>query len=41
LSGTNEVAVIDTRNRQLIKRISGVGEDPWGTHMVGTLNYCH
>lgn len=41
LSGTNEVAVIDTRNRKLIKRIAGVGEDPWGAHMVGALNYCH
>ena len=41
LSGTNEVAVIDTRSRQLITRISGVGEDPWGAHMVGAINYCH
>ena len=41
LSGTNEVAVIDTRTRKLIKRIRGVGQEPWGTHMVGALNYCH
>ncbi len=41
LSGTNEVAVIDTRKRKLIKKISGVGKEPWGTFMVGSLNYCH
>lgn len=41
LSGTNEVAVIDTRSRKLVKRIAGVGKDPWGAHMVGALNYCH
>lgn len=41
LSGTDEVAVIDTHERKLIKRISGVGDDPWGAHMVGALNYCH
>ncbi len=41
LSGTNEVAVIDTRTRKLIGRIKGVGKEPWGAHMVGSLNYCH
>lgn len=41
LSGTNEVAVIDVKNRELITKISGIGEEPWGAHMVGALNYCH
>ncbi len=41
LSGCNQVAVIDTRARKIVKRISGVGEEPWGAHMVGALNYCH
>ncbi len=41
LSGTNEVAVIDTRRRKLVRRIANVGEEPWGAHMVGALNYCH
>jgi YVTN family beta-propeller protein len=41
LSGSDEVAVIDTRTRKLVKRIKGVGEEPWGAHMVGALNYCH
>ncbi len=41
LSGTNQVAVIDTRKRKLIKKISGVGKEPWGAFMVGSLNYCH
>ena len=41
LSGRNEVAVIDTRTRKLVKRIRNVGEEPWGSHMVGALNYCH
>ncbi|WP_038034988.1 YncE family protein [Thermopetrobacter sp. TC1] len=41
LSGLDQVALIDTRTRRLIKRISGVGSEPWGAHMVGALNYCH
>ncbi len=41
LSGSNEVAVIDTRHRKLLKKIGGVGQEPWGAHMVGALNYCH
>lgn len=41
LSGSDEVAVIDIENRQLIDRIGGVGSEPWGAHMVGALNYCH
>lgn len=41
LSSTDEVAVIDTESRELIKRIDGVGDEPWGVHMSGALNYCH
>ncbi len=41
LSSTDEVAVIDMESRQLIKRISGVGDEPWGAHMTGAMNYCH
>ncbi len=41
ISSTNQVAVIDTRSRKLVKLIDGVGEEPWGTFMVGALNYCH
>jgi YVTN family beta-propeller protein len=41
LSGSDEVAVIDVRAREVIKRIGDVGDGPWGAHMVGALNYCH
>ncbi len=41
LSGTNEIAVIDTRHGTLLKKITNVGKEPWGAHMVGALNYCH
>lgn len=41
LSSTDQVAVIDARTRRLVKLIDGVGEEPWGTFMVGSLNYCH
>jgi YVTN family beta-propeller protein len=41
LSDTGQVAVIDARTRELIKTIDGVGDEPWGTMMVGALNYCH
>ncbi|NJO24250.1 MAG: hypothetical protein HC868_16730 [Sphingomonadales bacterium] len=41
LSSTDEVAVIDTESRTLIKRITDVGDEPWGAHMTGALNYCH
>jgi len=41
LSDINSVAVIDVRNQKLIKLISDVGEEPWGAHMVGAVNYCH
>ena len=41
LSDTDQVAVIDIRKRALTKTIDGVGDEPWGTMMTGTLNYCH
>ncbi len=41
LSGSNEVAVIDVEKMKIIKRIGEVGEEPWGVHMVGAINYCH
>ena len=41
LSSTDQVAVIDARSRRLVKLIEGVGDEPWGTFMVGSLNYCH
>jgi YVTN family beta-propeller protein len=41
LSDTDQVAVIDIRARALIKTIAGVGDEPWGTMMIGALNYCH
>ncbi len=41
VSSTNQVAVIDTRKRELVALIDDVGEEPWGAFMVGSLNYCH
>ncbi|MGI9510104.1 MAG: YncE family protein [Geminicoccaceae bacterium] len=41
LSSSDEVAVIDIASRELIKTIDGVGDEPWGAHMIGALNYCH
>jgi YVTN family beta-propeller protein len=41
LSDTDQVAVIDIRKRELARTIDGVGDEPWGTMMTGTLNYCH
>ncbi len=41
LSGSNQVAVIDTRSRTLLSMIEDVGEQPWGATMVGARNYCH
>jgi YVTN family beta-propeller protein len=41
LSGAGKVAVIDTRARKVLKLIDGVGEEPWGAHMTGAVNYCH
>ena len=41
LSEANQVAVIDVRERKLLKLIDGVGEEPWGATMVGAIGYCH
>ncbi|MCH7929143.1 MAG: hypothetical protein IIA01_01415 [Proteobacteria bacterium] len=41
LSGSDRVAVIDTRSRKLVTLIDDVGKEPWGATMVGALNYCH
>ena len=41
LSEADQVAVIDVRERKLIKMIDGVGEEPWGATMVGAIGYCH
>ncbi len=41
LSGSDQVAVIDVRERRLVKTIADVGKEPWGATMVGALNYCH
>ena len=41
LSGSDRVAVIDTRSRKLLKMIEDVGGEPWGATMVGVRNYCH
>ncbi len=41
LSGRNAVAVIDTRDRKLVKYITNVGKEPWGASMTAALNYCH
>jgi YVTN family beta-propeller protein len=41
LSATDQVAVIDLRERALIGTIDGVGDEPWGVTMLGALNYCH
>lgn len=41
LSDTDQMAVIDVRRRELVKTIDDVGDEPWGVHMDGALNYCH
>ena len=41
LSGSDRVAVIDTRKRRVVAMIDGVGKEPWGAFMVGSINYCH
>ncbi len=41
LSGSDQVAVIDTRTRRLVKLIDDVGDGPWGATMAGAINYCH
>ena len=41
LSSSDQVAVIDTRTATLIGTIDDVGSEPWGSTMVGAVNYCH
>jgi YVTN family beta-propeller protein len=41
LSDSDAVAVIDVRGQKLLTMIEGVGDEPWGAHMVGAVNYCH
>ena len=41
LSGSNQVAVIDTQARQLAMIIEDVGHEPWGLTTARTNNYCH
>jgi YVTN family beta-propeller protein len=41
LSDVGQVAVIDVKARRLLKTIDGVGAEPWGAMMVGTIGYCH
>ena len=41
LSDAGTVAVIDVGAMVLTAMIDGVGEEPWGAHMVGAVNYCH
>ena len=41
LSSSDEVAVIDVAGRELVKTIGNVGDEPWGAHMTGAMNYCH
>ena len=41
LSDANTVAVIDVEAMTVIATIDGVGEEPWGAHMAGAVNYCH
>ncbi len=41
LSGSNQVAVIDTRERRLATLIDDAGDEPWGATMARTNNYCH
>ena len=41
LSDADRVAVIDMGAREVVAVIDDVGEEPWGAHMAGALNYCH
>lgn len=41
LSDTNELLVIDVFAKEIIKRISGVGNTPHGVNLAATNNYCH
>ncbi len=41
LSSSDQVAVIDLRNRRLLHLIDDVGEQPWAVNRAGGLSYCH
>ena len=41
LSDANTVAVIDVKAKDVVATIEGVGEEPWGAHIAGAVNYCH
>ena len=41
LSDAHTVAVIDVQAKTVTATIEGVGEEPWGAHMAGAVNYCH
>ena len=41
LSDAGKVAVIDVQAKTIVAMIDGVGEEPWGAHMAGAVNYCH
>jgi YVTN family beta-propeller protein len=41
LGDADAVAVIDAKERRLVKVIGDVGRSPWGAHMMGAANYCH
>ena len=41
LGDADTVAVIDVRAQAVVATIDGVGDEPWGTHIVGAVNYCH
>ena len=41
LSDADTVAVIDVKAKAVVATIEGVGEEPWGAHMAGAVNYCH
>ena len=41
LSGSDQVAVIDTADDAPLSLIDGVGDEPWGAMIPGARNYCH
>ena len=41
LAGSDQLAVIDLRERRLVTMIDGVGERPWAVNSAGALSYCH
>ena len=41
LSASDQLAVIDLRERRLLATIDGVGDQPWAVTMANALSYCH